>query len=258
LVTSVQDAAGSALTVRAERLDARFEGSPTATATAQPQVPSTMPGGDALIGLPLQVSAHIRNRGDMSFSGADWAGRVEKGLWVESFSLRPLAGLKPTELEYKSLTSSGYETPWISDNKLCGTQGMGVPLLGFAVRMKAGPQAAKHQVEYTGYFASGAVVGPLKNGVPCRSTVASDPLEGLLVRILPHSANAKAEKATKGPVTTGKAAVSKVTPPKAAVAKASVKPAAKPATKPTAKPVAKPAAKKTAKKTAKKAVRGKG
>jgi len=116
-----------------------------------------------------------------------------------------------------------------------------VPLLGFAVRMKAGPQAAKHQVEYTGYFASGAVVGPLKNGVPCRSTVASDPLEGLLVRILPHGAKAKAAKPATKPA-----------------AKPTTKPATKPAAKPVAKPAAKPVAKKAAKKAAKKVVRAKG
>ena len=255
LVTSVQDTDGGALTVRAERLDARLEGAPTAV--AQPQLPTHT--GDASTGLPLQVSAHIRNRGDMTFNGAAWAGRVEPGLWIESFSIRPLAELKPTELEYKSLTSSGYETPWISDDKLCGTQGMGVPLLGFAVRMKAGPRATTHHVEYTGYFASGAVVGPLKNGVPCRSTVASDPLEGLLVRIVPRGANAKSEKMTKAPAATEKAVaqkanVTKTAPTKVVASKAAVKPTVKPTTKSATKRASKPAAKKAAKK----AVRGKG
>ena len=192
LVTSVQDAAGNALSVRAERLDARFEagdGAAAAAATSKTKsrtVKAPKLKTETIVGLPLQISAHIRNRGDMSFARTAWAGRVAPGLWVESFSIRPLEGLTPLEIEYKSLTASGFETPWISDDKLCGTQGMGVPLIGFAVRLKPGARAQAYEVEYTGAFASGALVGPLKNGVPCRSSVGNDPLEGLQIRIIPR------------------------------------------------------------------------
>jgi hypothetical protein len=185
LVTSLQDGAGNALTVRAERLDARFEEAVGSAVESAPSEPS--------VGLPLEIAAHVRNRGDMTFTRAAWAGRIEKGLWVESFSIHPLEGLAASEIEYKSLTSSGFETPWISDAKLCGTQGMGVPLIGFAVRLKPGARASAYDVEYTGAFASGALVGPLRNGVPCRSTVANDPLEGLQIRVIRRGAGAKAK-----------------------------------------------------------------
>ncbi len=179
LVTSLQDGLGNALTVRAERLDSRF----SVDAPGE-----TMPSGEPVVGLPLHIAAHVRNRGDMTFVRSAWAGRVEKGLWIESFSIRPLEGLSAADVEYKSLTSSGFETPWISNEKLCGTQGMGVPLIGFAVRLKPGPRVSAYDIEYTGAFASGALVGPLKNGVPCRSTVGNDALEGLQVRIVPRNA----------------------------------------------------------------------
>ena len=183
LVTSLQDGAGNALSVRAERLDARFEDPAPEPLAAQ----STRT--EAIAGLPLHIAAHVCNRGTMSFVRTAWAGRVGKGLWIESFSIRPLEGIVSSDLEYKSLTSSGFETPWISDDKLCGTQGMGVPLIGFAVRLKPGTQPLAYDVEYSGVFASGTLVGPLKNGVPCRSTVANDPLEGLQVKIIRRNGN---------------------------------------------------------------------
>ena len=243
LVTSVQDSAGNALTVRAERLDTRFEETVTA--------PVTAPVAEAAVGLPLQIAAHVRNRGDLQFVRTAWAGRVDKGLWIESFSIRPLDGLAANELEYKSLTSSGFETPWISEDKLCGTQGMGVPLIGFAVRLKPSARSSAYDVEYSGAFASGAIVGPLKNGVPCRSTVGNDPLEGLQVQIIPRrgahraakpapvlrvpAASRAASKATVTPKTTqtkskpAAAATVKAKAPATAKAPAKAKPQAPPA-----------------------------
>ena len=60
---------------------------------------------------------------------------------------------------------------------------MAVPLVGFAVRFKSSPAVAAYDCEYSGYFQSGLTVGPVRNGVPCRSTVANDPLEGIQIRL---------------------------------------------------------------------------
>jgi hypothetical protein len=70
---------------------------------------------------------------------------------------------------------------------MCGTKGMSTPLLGFAIRLKPSPAAAAYDCEYSGYFASGLTVGPLRNGVPCKSSVASDPVEGIQVRLVKRS-----------------------------------------------------------------------
>lgn len=134
--------------------------------------------------LAVRIGAHIRARGDMIFADVPWAGRVAPGLWIESFSVRPLQGFGPADIEYKALTGSGFETPWVSDAEMCGTKGMAVPLLGFALRLKPSAATAPYDCEYSGYFQSGATVGPLLNGAPCRSTVANDPLEGIQVRLL--------------------------------------------------------------------------
>ena len=132
----------------------------------------------------MQIAAHIRSRGDVNFTDTPWAGRVAPGLWIESFSVLPMDRFQAQDIEYKALTGSGFETPWLSDNRMCGTRGMSVPLVGFAVRLKPSAEAALYDCEYSGYFQSGLIVGPLRNGAPCRSTTANDPLEGIQVRLI--------------------------------------------------------------------------
>jgi hypothetical protein len=65
---------------------------------------------------------------------------------------------------------------------------MGIPLVGFAMRLRPSPAAAGYDCEYSGYFQSGLTVGPLRNGAPCRSSVANDPLEGIQVRLVKRPA----------------------------------------------------------------------
>ena len=128
----------------------------------------------------------------MSFADTPWAGRVAPGLWIESFSVQPLKHLAAHDIEYKGLTGTGFETPWLSDDQICGTKGMSVPLVGFAVRLKPGPEASAYDCEYSGYYRSSVTVGPLRNGAPCRSTVANDPLEGIQIRIVQRAKAAAA------------------------------------------------------------------
>jgi hypothetical protein len=148
--------------------------------------------------LPVQIGTHIRTRGDMNFANVPWAGRVAPGLWIESFAVLPLEHFGPQDIEYKGLTGSGFETPWMSDNQMCGTKGMATPLVGFAIRLKPSPAAAAFDCEYSGYFQSGITVGPLRNGAPCRSSVANDSLEGIQVRIVKRASATVPEAARKG------------------------------------------------------------
>jgi hypothetical protein len=211
ILTSLRAPGGEILSIKVERLDARADAVASAAPAAAP-VPSKVPdlpahpgAGEAAgttaagaLGLPIQIGAHIRARGDMNFADAPWAGRVAPGLWIESFSLRPLERFGAQDIEYKGLTGSGFETPWLSDGNMCGTKGMAVALVGFAVRLKPSPDAAAYDCEYSGYFQSGLTVGPLRNGAPCRSTVANDPLEGIQVRIVKRSTPVPPDVATRG------------------------------------------------------------
>jgi hypothetical protein len=184
LMGSVRAPGGDVLSIRVERLEARAEAVDLPPALPLPDnalpAPTATKNENEVL---FAVSAHVRTRGDMTFTDTPWAGRVAPGLWLESFTVRPQSEFGPKDIEYKGLTGSGFETPWISNEQECGTKGMAVPLVGFAVRLKSGVSTA-YDCEYSGYFASGAIVGPLRNGAPCRSTVANDPLEGLQVKLV--------------------------------------------------------------------------
>jgi GT2 family glycosyltransferase/glycosyltransferase involved in cell wall biosynthesis len=202
VLTSVRGPAGETLSIKIERLDGRGQAAPPLAAAAAPDAapadfiarpdgaarPDAARAGPvaadgAADALPLTLIAHVRTRGDMTFANALWAGPVGPGLWIESFAIRPEQQFAPEDIEYKGLTGSGFETPWLSDGAMCGTKGMGVPLVGFAIRLKPSPAAAAFDCEYSGYFKSGLTAGPQKNGAPCRSAVANDPLEGIQVQI---------------------------------------------------------------------------
>jgi hypothetical protein len=220
VMTSLRAPGGEVLSIKVERLEARAAapeasrpppGAVTASsarkrAAKHPAKESRMPvssaeGTDGP--LPLMIGAHIRGRGDMNFTDVPWAGRVAPGLWIESFSVRPMQGFTAQDIEYKGLTGSGFETPWLSDDKMCGTKGMAVPLVGFAVRLKPGAATAAYDCEYSGYFQSRVTIGPLRNGAPCRSTVANDPLEGIQVRLVRR---AVVQPSSPQPVKAGRAA----------------------------------------------------
>ena len=196
LLTSLRAPGGQVLAIKVERLDARADAIAPTAGAALPAMDdgkapaktagksSTLPAG----AVPVQIGAHIRSRGDMIFADVPWAGRVAPGLWMESFSIRPLERFGAQDIEYKGLTGVGFETPWVSEEKMCGTKGMAVPLVGFAIRLKPSAAAAVYDCEYSGYFQSGLTVGPLRNGAPCRSTVANDALEGIQVHVVKRSA----------------------------------------------------------------------
>jgi GT2 family glycosyltransferase len=226
IMTSVRAPGGEVLAIKVERLESRADAAASSAAalparSAEPppavspptlhpptkkhpvkspaaastQTQARVPAPD--LPLPLQIQAHIRSRGDMSFADVPWAGRVAPGLWIESFAVRPLQRFGAQDIEYKGLTGSGFETPWLSDDRMCGTRGMAVPLVGFAVRLKPSSATAAYDCEYSGYFQSGVTIGPLRNGAPCRSTVANDPLEAVQIRLVPRSGTATQSLAPK-------------------------------------------------------------
>ncbi len=133
----------------------------------------------------LDIVAHIRGRGDARFPDTPWVGRLGPGLWIEGFMVLPHSRFAAA-IEYKGLTASGTETPWIGGGTFCGTRGRGIPLIGFAVRQKAVPGGVPLDCEYTGYFQSSAIAGPTRNGAPCRSTIEHDALEGIQLRVTPR------------------------------------------------------------------------
>ena len=137
--------------------------------------------------IPTEIVLHVERLGDQSFPGRGWAGNRGRRLRVEAFSIRPAEPLAAHDIEFKALGPYGRATPWVSDGKLCGTRGQGLPLTGFAIRL-APHLGAQFDVVYHGAFFESGVVGPNRNGELCVSRIADDPLEAINVRLIRRTA----------------------------------------------------------------------
>jgi hypothetical protein len=133
--------------------------------------------------VPTEILLHLERVGDRLFPGRGWVGALGRQMRIEAFSIRPLEGLAPADLEMKAFMPNGGETQWIPGGVLCGTRGRGLPLTGFAVRV-APQQADRFEVEYQGSFFVGGISKTHQNGDPCRATTADDPLEAINVRLI--------------------------------------------------------------------------
>ncbi len=176
--------------------------------TARPRVklrrldrPRPKGAGSALIGvgnepdeIRTEIVLHVERQGDRRFAGEGWIGNRGRKLRIEALSIRPVEGLAARDIEYKGLGPNGRQTPWVTDAKLCGTRGQGLPLTGFAVRL-AQHAGDGFDVVYQGSFFESGVVGPYRDGQLCIAQIADDPLEAINVRLisrLPNRARAAA------------------------------------------------------------------
>jgi len=176
LLTSVQLKDSASLAVDVSRLNAERSEQP-----AGPAEPENLPG-DAEYSLDVNLTAHIRYVGDLSFDAgrAGWPGQQR---WIEGFAVSSAGSLPLDCVEYRGVVSNGFQTPWLKGPVLCGSRGGGLPLLAFAVRLTP-DFAERFQCEYSGTFLSGASAGPLHDGVLCTSAVMGDPLEVIELRII--------------------------------------------------------------------------
>jgi hypothetical protein len=133
-----------------------------------------------------EIVLHMERLGDRRFAGEGWVGNRGKKLRIEAFSIRPVGTLLARDIEFKALGPKGRQTPWVTDAKLCGTRGQGLPLTGFAIRL-APNVAERFDVVYQGAFFESGVVGPNRNGELCAPPVADDPLEAINVRLTRRS-----------------------------------------------------------------------
>jgi hypothetical protein len=137
--------------------------------------------------IPTELVVHIERLGDRRFPGEGWAGNRGEKLRIEAFSIRPIDTLAARDIEFKALGPNRRQTPWVTDAKLCGTRGQGLPLTGFAVRLA--PHAGERfDVVYQGAFFESGIVGPHRNGELCVPPIANDPLEAINVRVIHRAA----------------------------------------------------------------------
>jgi hypothetical protein len=108
-------------------------------------------------------------------------------VWIEAFAIHSVGSITADLIEYRGLTAEGVQTPWLSSQILCGSRGRGMPLVGFAVRLK--PEIAdRYDCIYRGRFAAAGLSEPLNTGDLCSSSVPGDPLEAFELRIVERSA----------------------------------------------------------------------
>jgi hypothetical protein len=156
-------------------------------APAVPRAAAPAPQLEEVGQLRSEIVLHIEREGDRRFEAAGWAGMRGERRRVEAFSVRPLETLTPGDVEYKAFGPNGRETPWVTDAKLCGTRGRGLPLTGFAVRL-ASHLRDRFDVVYEGAFFDSGVIGTMRNGEPCTPPVKDDPLEAINLRLVPRGA----------------------------------------------------------------------
>jgi hypothetical protein len=143
-------------------------------------------GSSGLLDEPEEVRTelmlHVERLGDKRLPGRGWVGNRGKRLRIEAFSIRPTEVLAARDIEFKALGPKGRQTPWVTDAKLCGTRGQGLPLTGFAVRL-APRIADRFDAVYQGAFFESGVVGPFRNGELCIAPIADDPLEAINLQL---------------------------------------------------------------------------
>lgn len=175
--------------------------------------PLALPGGGSPIApagavlVRSQIVVHAEYVGDVIGMDGEWAGAVEANRAMECLTITPVADIAPAMLEYCVLNAAGLETGWVEQGQPCGTRGMALPLLGFAIRQRP-HRAQRIRCEYSGRFASGRVVGPLRDGEMCRSPDPNDRLVGVWFHLIdvearevapPESAAAPTAPAGAGP-----------------------------------------------------------
>jgi hypothetical protein len=156
--------------------------------------PRSNSGGPGLVAeadereeIRTEVVLHMERLGDRRFPGQGWIGNRGQKLRIEAFSIRPIETLAARDVEFKALGPNRRQTPWVTDAKLCGTRGQGLPLTGFAVRV-ASHISDRFDVVYEGSFFESGVVGPNRNGELCTPPIADDPLEAINVRLIRRAA----------------------------------------------------------------------
>jgi hypothetical protein len=132
--------------------------------------------------LPATIAIYLPTGDRLEFEGG-WACGIDDVQWIEAFTIAPADGDAADLLEYGAITEGQTSSDWRRAGELCGIPGSNVALQGFAVRTKPGAEAL-YDCCYFGVFGSGAVVGPLSDGVLCVSDAPDDPLVRMDVRLV--------------------------------------------------------------------------
>ncbi len=150
---------------------------------AAPRQQAALPGRAPV---PMEMVAHIQERGDVGALFGERLGEAGSKRWIEGFGLAPLHDIAANEIEYQAVLGRGWLSPWVEGGQFCGSRAMALPILGLRVRLR-GVAATAFTVTYEASFVDGTSAGPVADGAPCDSE-AMVAVESFVVSVLPRSA----------------------------------------------------------------------
>jgi hypothetical protein len=131
-----------------------------------------------------EIMIHAQNVGDIGGTIGEWIGTRGGGRSIEGFGLAP-STISDNEIEYCAMLGADWFSPWVDGGTFCGSRGMGLPLLGFAIRLK-GEAIGRYWVAYSACFVDGTSLGPVADGETIFAS-ANSPLEAIHVTLEPIS-----------------------------------------------------------------------
>jgi hypothetical protein len=201
---------------------------PVRAANPAAVAPAAAPAGAPT---PMDVLAHVQERGDVGVRFGEWVGERGSKRWIEGFAVAPLPGLSPHDLEYQAVLGRGWLSPWVEGGQFCGSRGMALPILGLRVRLR-GAAAEQYELSYAATFVDGSEVGSVAAGGPCEAESLA-PIEAFQILLKQRGAveqESEGQAAPEARVVAAKAAAPKPATRTAPVAKSAArKPARKPA-----------------------------
>ncbi len=132
----------------------------------------------------VEIVAHLEGVGDVGGRLGDWIGTRGSGRAIEGFALAPRLGLTSDDLEYRALIARDRLSPWLPGGQFCGSRGLGLPLLGFCIRLR-GPAAARYDLACFARFVDGTEVGPIAADQVCGAASLA-PLEAFQILSRPR------------------------------------------------------------------------
>lgn len=130
----------------------------------------------------FQILAHIQTRGDVVGMFGSRVGEHGSGRWIEGFSIRVPEGLNSSDISYQAILGHDWLSPWANGLEYCGSRGIGVPLMGFRIKLSAQANE-KFVLFYCGFFMDGTVNGPVGNDDICTSNMRI-PLEAIEIYLI--------------------------------------------------------------------------
>ncbi len=186
LVTVYQAAGGNdpprLQVLRLSEVAAGAAAGPEPAVVAAPSgAPAAVPAAEAAPTGPVEISAHVQRRGDVTARIGEWIGDRGSKAWIEGFAIKPEIEITPEDIEYQAVLGRGWLSPWAEGGQFCGSRGMSLPILGLRVRLR-GAAAATHECVVAASFVDGTSIGPVANGEACE-TESLAPLEAFQVAI---------------------------------------------------------------------------